>query len=122
MAEILIVEDDDRYRNELATLVEKEGHKVYAARNGEAGLDILKKKHIDLVTLDLAMPKMDGITFYYYLEETFRTHIPVVIVTSATHAAYPSNVRDFINKTNVTLPEIVKRITQVLHEEGKTKS
>lgn len=121
MAKILVVEDDDRYRNELATLIEKEGHKIYAARNGETGLEILKKEHIDLVTLDLAMPKMDGITFYYYLEETFRTHIPVVIVTSATHAAYPSNVRDFINKADITMPETVKRIIQVLKEDGKDK-
>ena len=121
MVNILVVEDDDRYRNELANLLEKEGYKIYAARNGEAGLEILKKQHIDMVTLDLAMPKMDGITFYYYLEETFKTHIPVVIITNATHAAYPSNVVDFINKTDIGLSEIVQRLNQYLKEAGKLK-
>ena len=112
MANILVVEDDDRFRNELANLLEKEGHKIFAARNGEQGLEVLKKERINLISLDLAMPKMDGITFYYYLEETYKFHIPVVIVTSASHAAYPSNVVEFINKTDVSLPEIVEKLKQ----------
>lgn len=110
MAKVLLVDDDDHYRNELASKLESNGVEICAARNGEEGLTHLKKGGIDIVVLDLAMPKMDGITFYYYLEDTYKSKIPVIIVTSASHAAYPSNVTDFINKEDFTISEIVEKI------------
>lgn len=119
MVHILLVEDDDHYRNELASKLENAGFKVSAGRDGQGGLDILKKEHIDMVVLDLAMPNMDGITFYYYLEETYKTHVPVVIVTSASHAAYPSNVKDFINKMDYTLDQVVEKIKMHLSSANK---
>src|SRR6201993_2887256 len=57
---ILVVDDDDDIRGLLRTLLERAGHEVLDASDGRAGLRELYAGSPDLVTLDVAMPGLDG--------------------------------------------------------------
>jgi len=58
---VLIVEDEDIARKNLAHILKKEGYAVVAANNGVKALELLKQRDFDLVITDLKMEKVDGI-------------------------------------------------------------
>lgn len=59
---ILVVDDSKMSRRMLRTILEEEGYAVIAeATNGEEGLEAYKQYHPSVVTMDITMPKMDGI-------------------------------------------------------------
>lgn len=58
---ILLVEDDDTTREQLARAIRKEGYDVLTAENGRAGLDLFKKEHPKIVVTDLKMPEINGL-------------------------------------------------------------
>jgi two-component system cell cycle sensor histidine kinase/response regulator CckA len=58
---ILIVEDEDSIRNTLGRLLERTGYRVLTATDGEAGLEILKRRpDVALIITDLVMPRVGG--------------------------------------------------------------
>jgi len=63
MSKILIVEDDEPVRNLAARALERDGHDVETAEDGESGLDRIRacSGGYDLVISDIRMPAMDGI-------------------------------------------------------------
>lgn len=81
MFNIMIVEDDANQRKLMATALEQYGYNVVQACDGIDALDQLDKKHIDLIILDIMMPRMDG----FELTETLRQsgcNIPLLMVTA----------------------------------------
>ena len=60
MTRILIVEDEESYREPLVYQLTREGYDVSAAATGEEGLELFTKGGIDLVLLDLMLPGLDG--------------------------------------------------------------
>jgi DNA-binding response OmpR family regulator len=63
MSKILIIEDEKNLNEAYQIVLKKAKHKVWAAYNGQEGLDIFKAERPDLVLLDLRMPKMSGVEF-----------------------------------------------------------
>lgn len=57
---ILVVEDDKRMNEIICDYFEMEGFQVYSAMDGIEALSLFDKKAIDLVILDIMMPKLDG--------------------------------------------------------------
>jgi CheY-like chemotaxis protein len=60
---ILVVNDDQRMADSLATLLAEQGYELRCAPDGQVGLDVLAEWPADLVVLDLYMPRLDGWTF-----------------------------------------------------------
>ncbi len=61
MKEILIVEDEEIMLNLLEKKLKGHGYEVSSARDGQAGLRLLKEQdNPDLILMDLVMPKMNG--------------------------------------------------------------
>ena len=58
---ILVADDEKSMREFLEIMLKKEGYRVSLASNGEEVLKLLEKDVVDLVLLDIRMPKMDGI-------------------------------------------------------------
>jgi len=58
---LLLAEDEEGTRERLARLLEKEGWKVFQVANGEEAVNIFQQEKIDIVILDIKMPKKDGI-------------------------------------------------------------
>lgn len=81
MFQIMVVDDDKNTRRLLSAVLEGEGYRVFTAENGEEALELMDKKHIDLVVLDIMMPKMDG----YKFTQTLRAggeNLPILMVSA----------------------------------------
>lgn len=63
MAKVLVVEDDMRLKITYDILLQKEGHTVERALNGEEALQKIAEFKPDLVLLDMMMPRMTGLQF-----------------------------------------------------------
>ena len=61
MFRILVVEDDANTRKLMQAVLSQNGYEPVAARDGVEALSILEHKHIDLIVLDVMMPRMDGL-------------------------------------------------------------
>ena len=57
---ILVVDDDKKNRYLVSFLLEKEGFEVVIATNGLEGVEAARKQQVDLIIMDMKMPKMDG--------------------------------------------------------------
>lgn len=79
---ILVVEDDGPIRNLLVLSLLDEGFETTQAANGLEALDVVDQATPDLIVLDLAMPVMDGRTFYHRLRESGAREIPVIVVSA----------------------------------------
>ena len=58
---ILLVDDEDAVQKLLAYPLERDGFRVIQARDGEEALERFEREHVDLVVLDLMLPKLDGL-------------------------------------------------------------
>ena len=61
MPEILIIDDEPGIRSTLCSILEDEKYKVFTAEDALIGMEILKKEDIDLIFLDVLLPKLGGI-------------------------------------------------------------
>src|SRR5689334_3145925 len=83
MAKILIIEDNEQNLYLETFILQKNGHEIIQARNGEAGIALAAQSAPDLILLDIQLPGMDG----YTVAEELRNHpriarIPIIAVTS----------------------------------------
>ncbi|MBQ8250130.1 MAG: response regulator transcription factor [Clostridia bacterium] len=81
MFNILVVDDDKNTRLLLRAVLEGENYTVFTANNGVAALDVIDKEHIDLVVLDIMMPKMDGYELTKLLRES-DNNLPILMVSA----------------------------------------
>ena len=80
---VLVVEDEMEVQIFLKTVLEDAGFAVEIADNGKHGLECIKRHKPDLISLDLVMPRMRGITFIKYLQQNPEwATIPVIVVTA----------------------------------------
>lgn len=80
MTRILVVEDEESYRDPLAYLLRKEGFDVSLAADGLAALDEFDRGGADLVLLDLMLPGMSGTDVCRTLRA--RSQVPVIMLTA----------------------------------------
>ena len=81
MFDILVVEDDRNTRLLMEAVLKRGGYNPILASDGEEALDIMDHKHVDLVLLDIMMPKMDGYEFAKTLREG-GSALPILMVTA----------------------------------------
>ena len=121
---ILIVDDEFAVRESLRMLL-KSYYEIFAAPDGEEALKILKERKIDLITLDLNMPKLSGIDTLREIRK-IDGKVPVIIVTGYgtqkdEKEALLYGVRDFISKP-FNIKEIVSVIDGMLEERIEQES
>ncbi|WP_319765283.1 chemotaxis response regulator protein-glutamate methylesterase [Maridesulfovibrio sp.] len=105
MINVVVVDDSAFMRKAISTMLEKDpGIRVVAtARDGEEGLRVIRKHNPDVVTLDIEMPKMDGLTALRHI--MMEMPRPVLMVSSLTTEGAESTLKamdlgavDFIPK------------------------
>lgn len=84
-AKILIVEDNEDMAFTLTRVLKKEGYKTFAAKTGEESIEVLRKELIDLVLLDVKLPKMGGIDVLIKMKE-IDPDLVVIMMTALTDA------------------------------------
>lgn len=81
MIHILVAEDDKHARKLLETVLKREGYEVLTAQDGEEVLTTLERHHVDLILLDIMMPKMDGYEVARQLREA-NFNLPILMVSA----------------------------------------
>ena len=81
MFNILVVDDDKNTRLLFKAVLEAENYTVLTAANGEDALAVMDTEHVDLVVLDVMMPKLDGYAFTKVLREN-DNNLPVLMVSA----------------------------------------
>ncbi len=88
MSHVLVVDDDADFVKIVTKVLQKAGHEVSSARNGEQALKMMHKKVPDLVLLDMMMSYiLDGVDVRRtMMEDPLLKAVPVIMMTSATVA------------------------------------
>lgn len=81
MFHILVADDDRNTRRLLQAVMENAGYQVFTAENGVEALEVMDRQHIDLVVLDIMMPRMDGYEFTSTLREC-NNNLPILMVSA----------------------------------------
>ena len=81
MFHILVADDDRNTRRYMQAVLEDAHYTVTTAKDGAEALDILGRKHIDLIVLDVMMPEMDGYELTRELREA-QDNIPILMVSA----------------------------------------
>jgi DNA-binding response OmpR family regulator len=77
---ILLVDDEDAVQKLLTFPLEREGFRVVSARDGEEALAKFSEEHVDLVVLDLMLPKLDGLEVCKRLRA--ESSVPIIMLTA----------------------------------------
>jgi DNA-binding response OmpR family regulator len=77
---ILLVDDEDSVQKLLAYPLERDGFRVLPARDGEEALERFASEHIDLVVLDVMLPKLDGLEVCKRLRA--ESEVPIIMLTA----------------------------------------
>jgi CheY-like chemotaxis protein len=82
------VDDVEMFRNVVAHALKGAGHRPVCASDGAAALALLETERVDVVLLDLAMPKMNGLEFLQKLRSDGRyATVPVIVVSASSQGA-----------------------------------
>ncbi len=121
-ATILVVDDETMVRETVVRMLEKDGHRVLQAGDGNAALQVLEEggHEIDLMVLDLTMPRRDGLSTLAEMRR--RNHlIPVLLASGYSGGAVPPDaaVAGFIQKP-FRSADLRERVSAVLREDSAT--
>ena len=81
---VLVVEDDPSISDMLLALLEAEGYRAELAGDGGRALDLVDARRPDLITLDLSLPRVDGIEVLDRLSVNGAADLPIVVVSAYT--------------------------------------
>ena len=117
MIHILVVDDDKNTRRLLKAVLESEMYTVHTAENGEDALAVMDREHIDLVVLDVMMPKMDGYEFTKLLREN-QNNLPILMISARQlprdkHKGFLVGTDDYMTKP-IDEEEMLLRIKALL--------
>lgn len=124
MFKILIVDDDKNTRYFVKEALELEHYQVFTATNGEEALDVFEKEYVDLLIVDIMMPKMDG----YELTRQLRTTNKDLLVLMISAKQLPEDrkkgflagIDDYMTKP-IDGEELILHVKALLHR-GKLAS
>ena len=123
MTHILLIEDDDWIIKSLSLYLAQGDNKISIARDGEQALEIFKQSgsHIDLIILDLNLPKKDGFSVCKEIRETSST--PIIVLSARDNEddkvrALELGADDYISKP-FSPRELMARIWAILKRLGK---
>ena len=119
MSLILVVEDDDDIRDYLVLRLERLGHDVVAAADGQSGLELAERRRPDLVVTDWNMPRLTGIELCTALrEQPDASDVPILVITArssetAEAEALAAGANDLMLKPFIPV-ELVRRVSALL--------
>lgn len=122
MAKILVCDDDKEIVEAIEIYLTQDGHQVLEAYDGIEAVEILKKESVDLLIMDIMMPRMDGIRATLKIRE--ENNIPIIILSAKSEDAdkilgLNIGADDYITKP-FEIREVLARVqVQLRHKEEK---
>jgi len=80
MAKILVIDDNDQFREMMREYLESEGYEVLVASDGKIGVELYRENKPDLVITDVIMPEKDGAEVIFDLQKEF-PGIKIIVMT-----------------------------------------
>lgn len=77
---ILVVEDENKISEFISLYLKKEGYKVFEASDGQIALEKFEENEIDLIVLDIMMPRLNGFEVCKKIRE--KSKVPIIILTA----------------------------------------
>ena len=118
---VLIIDDERLIRDVVKEYCINEEYNVFEAENGLEGLDILEQEKIDIIVLDIMMPKMDGYTFFEKMKEKYQ--IPTIVLSARGEEydklfGFSVGIDDYLTKP-FSPKELIARIKAILKRYQK---
>ncbi len=122
---IAVIEDEEVLLDVLENKLKKEGFEVFSARDGQAGLELVRSVRPDIILLDVVMPKMDGFEVLSRLHgDAELSKIPVIIISNSgqpveIEKALSMGVKDYLIKAEFDPQEVLDKISHQLKATGR---
>jgi two-component system response regulator RegX3 len=119
MAKVLVVEDEQSLREALVFFLEKEGHEVSVAVDGEEAIRVFENSGAEIILLDLMLPKIDGNQVCKQIRQS--SNVPIIMLTAKDSeidkiVGLEIGADDYITKPYSTR-ELLARIKAVLRRQ-----
>ena len=123
-AHILIIDDEASLRQTLARILQRAGHEVTTAANGQEGLSLIAEHPFDLVYSDIRMPDMSGLELLKIIHEK-HPDLPVVLFTAqpdlnSAVEAVRSGATDYLMKP-LKPQTVIERTDAILEKNRKER-
>jgi DNA-binding response OmpR family regulator len=121
---ILLAEDDRFLRKAAETTLKQQGYTVITAADGEEALRVARSEPLDLILLDLIMPKLNGFQVLNALKKDAPTaHVPVIILSNLgqerdVQQAMEAGATAYFIKADLSLHALVQRVEEALAAGG----
>ncbi len=117
---LLVVDDEEAFREMMKLLLTEEGYPVMAAADGVEAINLLQQNTFDVVLLDIRMPKVDGVEVLKYIRENL-TDTQVIMLTGVTELklaveCMKIGAYDFIAKPHST-PELLTTVDRAFEKK-----
>ncbi len=122
MARILVVDDSSTNIVLLEAILNGQGYEIETAQSVKEAYHIIKKENVNLILLDLLMPRISGFDFLKEIKNNSSTKdIPVIIVSAVADAenkkkSLELGALDFINKP-IDIQDFIERIEAILKKK-----
>jgi CheY-like chemotaxis protein len=122
---VLVVDDDPKAVQLLATYLDPAGYRVLTAFGGQEGIDVARRQHVDLIVLDLMMPEVNGFDVVEALKrDTATASIPIVVVTAKQVTAEDRTrlsgaVQNVIEKSEFNHGRFIGEVRRAMTGKGK---
>lgn len=114
MANVLVVDDSSIMRRNLSAILSNAGHNIVAeANNGELGVREYKRRKPDLVTMDITMPVLDGISAVKQIIE-FDPEAQVIMISSLDQKSMVLTALQYGARHYVIKPFSQEKVLQVI--------
>lgn len=123
MAKILMVEDDLLTNESVSEYLQDMGHTVFSAYDGEQALELFDVEEIDVVVLDIMLPKINGLSVLKKIRQI--SNVPILMLTAMNDMdiqimSFDNQADDYVTKP-FSIVLLGKRITALLRRIGKTE-
>ena len=123
MARILIIDDNDQFREMLQEMLSQAGYEVLVASDGSAGVGIYREKRPDLIITDVIMPEKDGAEVIFELQKEF-PGIKIIVMTGGGQVDAQAYLKSIVAYSNVkhafekpfAMDELLETVKEVVGE------
>lgn len=124
-AKVLIIDDEDLFREDLASILRQEGHECRTASDGEEGLALAEEFDPDVIFCDIMMPGRSGVEI---LDDMIRICPESCIIMITAYAtletaveAFRKGVSDYITKQPLLMEDIFQKIERFMEHKHLTQ-
>jgi len=118
MVRILVIDDNDQFREMLCDVLKREGYEIVMARDGKEGTDLYRKEPTDLVITDVNMPEKSGQEVIFELQRDF-PDVKIIAISGGLDESegYLKDIAAFSDVKHIfTKPFDIDELLQVVKE------